>query len=149
MPFIFAGKGIRQGVIDNTTPVCNGWDLLPTLLDLAGIEIPKELNGVSLVNTLRTGAPLDRKYLYYETVNAYGVLDSGRYKYTRFGLSEEGENGVESLFDLRNAPGELHNLVGDEAYAAKLDELRGVLKVEMKRFGTSWEVFERSKDKKK
>jgi len=149
VPFIFAGKGIRQGVIDNTTPVCNGWDLLPTLLDLAGLEIPKELNGVSLANTLRTGAPVNRQYLYYETVNSYGILDGGRYKYTRFGLPEDGVNGVESLFDLRNDPGELHNLAGDKAYAAKLDELRKVLKVEMARFGTSWEVLDRSRDNSK
>lgn len=149
VPFIFVGKGIRQGVIDNTTPVCNGWDLLPTLLDLANIEIPKELNGMSLANTLRTGVSVDRRYLYYETVNSYGILDSGRYKYTRFGLSEAGENGVESLFDLKNDPGELHNLAGDKAYTAKLGELRAVLKTEMKRFGTSWEVFNRPKDKKR
>lgn len=149
VPFIVAGKGIQQGVIDNTTPVCNGWDLLPTMLDLAGIEIPKELNGISLANTVRTGAPVDRQYLYYETVNSYGILDGGRYKYTRFGLPEDGVNGVESLFDLEKDPGELHNLVGDKAYAGKLGELREVLKGEMKRFGTSWELLDRPKNKKK
>lgn len=148
VPFIFAGRGIRQDVIDNTTPVCNGWDLLPTLLDLAGIEKPEELKGVSLVNTITEGAPVDRRYLYYETVNSYGVLDGGRYKYTRFGLPVDGANGVESLFDLENDPGELHNLAGDKAQTAKLDELREALKAEMKRFGTTWKVFDRPKNKK-
>ncbi len=148
VPFIFAGKGIRRGVIDHATPVCNGWDLLPTLLDLAGIGKPEALNGVSLAHTLKTGAPVDRRYLYYETVNSYGVLDSGRYKYTRFGLPEDGENGIESLFDLAADPGELHNLAADKAYAAKLDELRAVLTAEMTRFGTSWEMLDRPKGKK-
>ncbi len=141
VPFIFVGKGIKQGVVDNTTPVCNGWDLLPTMLDLAGIDIPKELNGLSLKETITEGKALDRKYLYYETVNSYGVLDSGRYKYTRFNVPQDAENGTESLFDLDKDPGELHNLVGDASYASKLDELRKELVVQMKRFHTSWDLL--------
>lgn len=141
VPMIFVGKGIPQGVVDNETTVCNGWDLLPTMLDLSNVAIPAELNGLSLKKRMTKDKALGRKYLYYETVNSFGVLENGRYKYTRFGLVQPDENGVEALFDLEKDPGELHNLAFDESYAAKLEELRRVLPVLMKRFGTSYDVF--------
>ena len=129
IPLIFVGKGVKKGVIDNKTPVCNGWDMLPTLLDMAGLEIPEELHGLSLYKNMTTGEPVNRKYLYYETVNSYGVMEDGKYKYTRFVPSNFSElaDGNEMLFDLEKDPGELHNLVFDPAYAAKLNELRAAL----------------------
>jgi len=145
IPLIFVGKGVQKGVIDNTTPVCNGWDMLPTLLDLAGIKIPAELNGLSLLGTITAGKPVDRKYLYQETVRSYGVLESGRFKYTRF-LPDKScgivETDNEALFDLQKDPGELHNLVYDKSQAAKLNELRAALAVEMQRYGTTFKPFE-------
>lgn len=148
VPMIFAGKGIPQGVVDNRTTVCNGWDLLPTMLDLAGVPIPEQLNGTSLRKRMTEGRPLGRKYLYFETVNSCGVLEDGRWKYTRFGLTEPGEHGVESLFDLKRDPGELHNLVFDASQAPRIEALRQELTVQMKRFGTSYDVF-KPKPKKK
>lgn len=148
VPMIFAGKGIKQGVIDNTTPVCNGWDLLPTMLDMASIDIPHEIKGLSLYKTITTGAKVNRKHIYYETVNSFGVLEDGRYKYTRFGSTKLPQNEAEALFDLKTDPGELHNLVFDESYAKRLKVLREVLEVEMKHFGTSWALFDQKKGNK-
>jgi len=139
IPLIFAGKGVKKGVIDNTTPVCNGWDMLPTLLDMAGLKIPKELHGISLYKNMTTGKSLKRKYLYYETVNSFGVLENGKYKYTHFMSSKKIGDENEAMFDLEKDPGELHNLVFDESYMAKLNELRKVLATEMKLRGTSFE----------
>ena len=134
VPLIFVGKGVKKGVIDNTTPVCNGWDMLPTMLDMAGLEKPKELLGLSLFKTITSGEPVNRQYLYYETVNSYGVLEDGKYKYTHFVPSDFYElvDGNESLFDLENDPGELYNLVYNPEYEAKLKELRVALEAETK-----------------
>lgn len=147
VPMIFAGKGISEGIVDTETPVCNGWDLLPTMLDLAGLEIPEELNGLSLKNTIVNGDRVKRKYLYFETANSFGVLEEGRYKYARFGLAGEPEDVTEILFDLEKDPGELHNLVSDHAYSRKLNELRGELDRQMKRHDTSFDIFESKKMK--
>ncbi|GHV00621.1 sulfatase [Bacteroidia bacterium] len=139
VPLIFAGKGIQKGVIDNTTPVCNGWDMLPTMLQLSGVAIPKELHGMSLCKTITGGAPLSRKYLYLETTNSYGVIENGRYKYTRFVESDFArlEDGSEALVDLEKDPYEMHNLVFDKSAAAKLNEMRAALAAEMKLRGTT------------
>ncbi|MDR0287621.1 MAG: sulfatase-like hydrolase/transferase [Clostridiales bacterium] len=135
VPLIFVGKGVKKGVIDNTTVVCNGWDLLPTMLDLAGIAKPKELKGISLYKTITAGKPVKRKYLYLETVNSYGILENGRYKYTHFMPVKGLLDGDEMFFDLEKDPGELHNLAYDPSYATKLSELRKVLASEMEQRG--------------
>jgi arylsulfatase A-like enzyme len=43
-------------------------DLMPTMLDLAGVSSPKDrpLDGVSLVNLLLEGEPVGRRRLYWE-----------------------------------------------------------------------------------
>jgi len=131
VPMIFAGRGVKKGKIDNTTPVSNGWDMLPTMLEMAGLEIPKELLGISLFQKMSKGKQINRKHLYYETVNSYGVLENGKYKYTRFMQSEKFGDDDEALFDLENDPGEMINLVFSQAHAKKLKEIREVLGREM------------------
>ena len=148
VPLIFVGKNIPEGVVDCTNTVCNGWDMLPTMLDLSGIDVPEELNGLSLKKVITDGKKLDRKYLYFETVNSYGVIEDGRYKYTRFGLAGDNENGTEALFDLSEDPGELHNLIFDPDCGQKAGELRAELERQMERYGTSYDVFKPKKQKK-
>ena len=132
VPFIFAGKGIPKGVTDDT-PVCNGWDLLPTILEIAGIDIPSQLNGKSLYKHMIMGKPLGRDYLYMESVNTYGVLKNGRYKYTQL-EDPDPEYGGEALTDLAVDPGETRNLIHDAAYTDIVKELRDVLKTEMEKY---------------
>ena len=148
VPLIFVGKNIPKGVVDCENTVCNGWDMLPTMLDLAGVDIPEEMNGTSLKKVITEGEKLDREYLYFETVNSYGVIQNGRYKYTKFGLAEPGENGTEVLFDLEKDPGEMHNLFFEPEYGKKVGELRAELDRQMQRYGTSYDIFKPKKAKK-
>ncbi len=143
VPLIFVGKGIPKGRIDNTTPVCNGWDMLPTMLDLAGVEVPSELLGKSLKGKVIQDKALDRKYLFFESANSFGVLDGGRYKYYRMvpNSTYAIEGGDEVLFDLKSDPGELHNLAYDNGMSYKLSELRAALKVEMDLRGVTFEAI--------
>lgn len=141
VPLIFVGSGVQEHVVDITTPVSNGWDMLPTILDLMDIEKPDELHGISLYDKITRNKELDRKYLYYETVNSHGVLEDGRYKYTHFVERNPyslhpGQN--ESLFDLQTDPGELRNLVDDVSFTAKLIQLRSALAAEMAIRGMSY-----------
>ncbi|MEG1586236.1 MAG: sulfatase-like hydrolase/transferase, partial [Bacteroidales bacterium] len=80
VPFIFTGKGILKGRVDSSTLVCNGLDLLPTMCDLAGIDAPKGLHGVSLKPYI-TGEPVKqvREYIVTENFNGYQIHD-GRHK---------------------------------------------------------------------
>lgn len=131
VPLIFAGPGVKPR-IDRTTPVCNGWDLVPTLCDIAGAPIPGQLQGVSLWDYAcgRDRAP-GRKYLYLEGSNAFEIIQEGRWAYILYEIP--GNPAV--LFDLETDPGQMHNLASDPDYAEKVRELRQILDSELKKRG--------------
>ena len=113
VPFIFAGKGIKQNYIDSLNLICNGIDLLPTVCELAGIKPPKGLPGISL-KPLITGEVLKskRNYIITETYNSFTIND-GRFKYTIYELP----GNPELLTDIKVNPGETINYSGDAAFS--------------------------------
>jgi arylsulfatase A-like enzyme len=117
-------------------------DIAETFLDAAGVEIPKEMQGRSMVQLLKGQTPADwRKsfyYHYYEhpavhnVPKQYGVI-TDRYKLVHF--YEPAYNYWE-LFDLQKDPLELKSVYDDPAYTdvqkqlhEELDKLRKDLKV--------------------
>jgi len=102
-------------------------DLLPTLCDLAGLPVPKNVHGGSLEPLLEGRRPLWRNYVigeYYSKqkwVNPIRMVRTRRWKYTRY------RKWGEELYDLRNHPGELNNLAGSRAHAETRQELSGIL----------------------
>jgi arylsulfatase A-like enzyme len=97
-------------------------DILPTLVAAAGGQPPDGIDGQNLIALARGQLPGPRQYLEgigpsggkYDYV---GITD-GRWKYIWYP-----EGAAEQLFDLREDPSELRNLVGVEAYSAKRQEL--------------------------
>lgn len=129
IPFVFAGKGIKHG-IDSTDMVCNGWDLLPTMCDIAGIAKPANLEGVSLYSQITGGKSAPRrKYLYLESNFGFQIIQDGRYAYSLY--DHPLWPHFEVLFDLASDRGEVDNLVKDPRYQDKLKELRGILEKEL------------------
>ena len=123
VPLIIAGKGITPNYADKTTLVCNGLDFLPTLCDLAGIEVPKGLPGISLKPYLTgKGQKSDRKYIFTEDYNGYQIND-GRYKYSIYELPGH----PETLTDLKTNPGETINYATDPSYSKIKETLKGEL----------------------
>jgi len=111
VPLVIVGPGIKKGFVDDTTLVCNGIDLIPTLCDLAGVKRSPTLPGKSLKGVLTgTGPAPERDCIFTETYNSYTIND-GRYKYTVFELP----GNPDMLVDLQTDPGELRNLVNDPA----------------------------------
>ena len=99
-------------------------DYAPTFLELAGVEVPADIQGRSLLPLLRGQHPSDwRPALYYHfyeypaehmVKRHYGVRND-RWKLIHF------YNDIDcwELYDLENDPHELHNLFGDPAYAGE------------------------------
>ena len=103
--------------------VVESLDLYPTLADLCGLRAPGGLEGVSLKPLLRDpAAPWDRPA--YSFALLQGILGravrTDRWRYAEW---DEGKAGA-FLFDRRNDPHELKNLVDDSAHAATVKEMK-------------------------
>lgn len=95
-------------------------DFAPTLLHLAGLEIPSDIQGLSL-KTLFDGKPINWRdelyYHYYEYPGIHAVkrhygIRTERYKLIHFYYDiDEWE-----LYDLHEDPNELRNVYNDENY---------------------------------
>ena len=96
--------GIRRGsVVDN--PVCIE-DIMPTVLDMAGVDIPEGVDGRSLLPLMQGKKTAWREYLPIETSPTYHCLTDGREKYIWFV-----QDGREQFFDLTEDPQETRNLI--------------------------------------
>ncbi|MCM8769244.1 MAG: sulfatase-like hydrolase/transferase, partial [Candidatus Omnitrophica bacterium] len=110
IPFLISGPQIESGLV-SSYPVCLE-DIMPTVLELAGIPIPQTVEGQSLLPILRgEKRRLAREYLHGEHATCYHInqanhfLTDGVEKYCWFSAT-----GQEQLFNLKEDPGELHNL---------------------------------------
>ena len=91
------------------------WDFVPTVCELAGIDIPADTDGISYAPTL-TGEGKQRKhdYLYWEFHEQGGkqAVRQGRWKGVRLGVQKDMFAPLE-LYDLESDLTESHN-VADE-----------------------------------
>jgi arylsulfatase A-like enzyme len=126
IPFIFTASSelaFKTGRKINQ-PVCLE-DIMPTLLEIAGILSPAPVDGISLLSTLRGQNQRIREWLHFEhatcysKAQAYHALTDGKYKYIWRPL-----NGEEQLFDLEADPQEEHDLSADSSRQTTLREWR-------------------------
>ena len=117
-------------------------DTMPAILDLCGLEIPESVQGVSYLPLLDSKRDSVRDAVFYE-VNK--ELEGPE----RFPIPERGvrtldwlysrtQQGPKLLFDLKNDPHELHNLVGDQGAQAQMNRLEAMLKEHMTRTNDDW-----------
>ena len=111
--------------------ITSNLDFAQTFLELAGAEMPEDMQGRSLVPLFKGGTPADwRKsfyYHYYEFPGAHSVrrhygVRTDRYKLIYYYMLKEWE-----LFDLKEDPNELKSLTDDPAQADRVKELKGEL----------------------
>ena len=97
-------------------------DLAPTLLDLAGVEIPANIQGRSLVPLAIKADPDFRKawyYEYFEWPNPEAVRPCRGIRTERYKLIQYVTDPPEfEMYDLQADPGELNNLYGKSENAA-------------------------------
>jgi arylsulfatase len=99
-------------------------DVLPTFLDAAGVPIPNNLDGRSLLELVRGNTKDWRPFIDLEHSMCYNqdhwnALTDGRFKYIYYAYV-----GREELFDLTDDPHELHNLAADPVYKPTLLQWR-------------------------
>lgn len=137
-PLLVRWPGIVEAGSVNGDIVSN-LDFAETFLEMAGVEVPGNMQGRSLVPVLKGETPEDwRKsfyYHYYEFPGAHSVarhygVTNGLYKLIHFyGPSHvEGETYDEwELYDLEKDPNELNSVYGDPAYKKIREEMHAEL----------------------
>lgn len=121
VPMLMAGPGIPKGVASDS--VMELMDIMPTLLDAAGLEIPDTVDGQSALPLLQgvQGRELVHgEHAYGDQSNHYLVSSWDKYIWYS-------QTGKEQYFNLFEDPMELHDAINDSACRARVDELRGAL----------------------
>lgn len=110
--------------------ISNGVDFFASVCDWAGAKMPKGAAGKSFRKIAEEGNPqaLHQEYIITETrfdgsKTRGWVVRSERYKYV---LYDKGRYR-EQLFDMQNDRGEMRNLIMENSYDQKLQELRDIL----------------------
>lgn len=100
-------------------------DIAPTILAMAGVPVPKTMQGIDLISVLENKTP-ERKdffYQYYflggaELPREEGVVTKD-FKYMNYI-----EHNYEELFDIEHDPHETENLIDNPEYHSELKKIR-------------------------
>lgn len=131
VPLFIVGPGIAPGFDNRSLP--SNLDIAPTLLDLAGLEIPANMHGQSLKPVLQERTPLDRDFVLLElpqAIPALGVLPAFGLRSQRWKYIQTFEDGLaagptfEELYDLLLDRWEMNNLADAPEQAERMRALR-------------------------
>lgn len=119
---------VKPGTVSNDFVM--NLDLAPTMLDAAGVAIPKDEQGQSFLPLLKDKKAKGREAIYYHyyengehSVSPHFGVRTKRYKLVRF---YKRVNSWE-LYDLQKDPQELHNLYGQQAYKKITEQMNAEL----------------------
>ena len=105
-------------------------DIMPTLLELAGIEVPDHVDRRSLIGNQR------RDHLYgelHEGIRAMRMLRKGPYKLIYYPVGNQFQ-----LFNIASDPRETTDLAAHSGHAAALEDLTGTLMDELYGDDLAW-----------
>ena len=103
-------------------------DLMPTILDLAGIEPPPDIDAISLLPLLRGEEPAGwPDSVYCENHGEVWGYQTQRMVRTRDWKYVYNAHDVDELYDLRNDPFEMSNRISSPAAREVLAEMKGRL----------------------
>ena len=128
MPFLIRyPRLIKAGSVNKA--LCINVDIAPTLLELAGIEVPSAMQGRSMASLLQGNSPKDWRrtqfYTYWGAPEHYGIR-SDRFTYLKIGGHEP------ELFDRLKDPYQLRNVYANSDYRDAVEWLESELAQQLK-----------------
>ncbi len=155
VPFLIAGPGVKDpGRIDSQHLLNIGLDVIPTLLDAAGADIPDSLPGASAYALAQAGEDavpwrnstvLQCEFGGFGPKNQSGIRGrcvlTESYKYIRYFDEQHPEEASnEQLFHLPSDPGEMNNLAGHAEHRELLEQHRALLNAYAREHGDTRRV---------
>lgn len=137
MPFLIRWPGVVKPR-SRPTELIQNIDYAPTFLEIAGLDVPAEVQGASIVPLLKQQATTWRRSLYYayyefgeHAVPPHFGVRTQRHKLIHFPRSNEW-----NLFDLETDPGEMKSVHDEPAY----QQVRASLTAEYERLRNLYEA---------
>ena len=136
---------IKPGTVVND--IISNIDFAPTLLDVAGVVVPNDIQGKSFLPNLFNKTPKDWKesmyyhyyeYPYYHHVQPHYGIRNKRYKLIHFYYDID----VWEFYDLKKDPNEINNLINVESYQKKIKKLKKELYTLKSQFGNNMSADE-------
>lgn len=122
IPFLWRWPGRFPGGCE-CGQLAESVDVAPTLCALAGLPEMPTADGKDLTGLLEGGDRPVRDLAVTENAWSTSFFD-GRYRYLHVPPALEAANGACELYDLREDPWEMRNLVADPEHAAALADMR-------------------------
>lgn len=131
VPLIISGPDV---VLGNSSELVLNIDIAPTVLELAGLEIPTNLHGKSLLPLMRNEEVVWREDFLYEAPEPQlgswplEAVRTQEWKYIKtYDLENPEQAAYEELYNIREDPEEMNNLVHDQFLNNVLNDLRSRL----------------------
>jgi arylsulfatase len=111
---IEAGK-VHEGLTSHV-------DLMPTLLALAGADIPDQVDGKSMADVLTGDADVAREEIFCDVANHGYMTRKGQWKFVLNASVLKGEfiRKLDELYDLESDPNEITNLADEPEHAERV-----------------------------
>ena len=135
---VFDPRSRSAGEKWHNEAVTGNTDIAPTIIELAGLPVPENMDGESLLPALEDPDVDFREAL--PVIQAWGsapnlafslVTEEWKYIYWYFG---DNMDPAEELFDLRNDPYEMKNMVAEESAKKVLEDMRKLYDSEIQRW---------------
>src|SRR5690606_28992110 len=115
------GRDVRIGTIRSKALVST-LDIYPTILSLAGVDIPDHIPGNDLMEVIH-GDPYELRDAVYSQLGTLVMVRTARWKM----VFDPEQGGAYFLFNLVNYPQEIHNLAGVAGYETVTATLTEIL----------------------
>jgi len=125
VPLIIFDPRLQEGESGRRKELALNVDVAPTILELAGLQVPEAMQGRSLVPLIRSSERFWRTDFFYEHLFEHSrippveALRTSHWKYVRYLRPER-----EEFYDLNADPFEETNLIGKAGYDNQLQALR-------------------------
>lgn len=117
VPLVFSGLGLPKN--EKRTQLTYMQDLVPTVMEIAGVEKPKNMDFVSELNVVKDGKqPSNHEAIYGGYLDVQRMVRNKRYKLFLIPKAKTAH-----LYDVVKDPAEIKDLYGDPKYSAVVKEL--------------------------
>ena len=125
VPLVFAGPGIPAG--KTTDAFAYHFDIMPTVLDLVGVPVPKDIDGKSLAGVIHGKSDGVRDVIFLAYKDIQRAVRKGPWKLLRYPKVDKTQ-----LFNLADDPYETKDLAGDPAQADRVKEMLALMAAQQK-----------------